>query len=69
MIFSIDDKKEKLRFWSELINFNTWVSFRQFEPIYGEDENHLWFIKNTDLKYLPYSFHVNRYRPILSIWF
>ncbi len=68
-LLSLDDKQEKRCYWPELISFYTKLVDEQFESIYHESKLCLWLIKNTDLKYVSYSFHVDHSPSIFSIWF
>ena len=68
-LFSLDDKKETRCYWPKLINFCTCVSFQQFELIWDDNYLHLWFIRNTDLKYHSVVFYANHSRSMFSIWF
>jgi len=68
-LFSFGDKKETRNYWPELINFCTCVSFPQFEFIWDDNNLHLWFIRNTDLKYHSVVFYANHSRSMFSIWF
>jgi hypothetical protein len=68
-LFNLDDKQDKRCYWPQLINFSTCVVFEQWDLIYRSTNLHLWFIENTDLKYVPYSFHTVRNSSSLSVWF
>ncbi|CAF3394730.1 unnamed protein product, partial [Rotaria sp. Silwood2] len=68
-LFSFDNEKEIRCYWPQLISFSTCATFKQLQFISHHKNLHLWFIKNTDLKYYPLPFSSNLSGPLLSIWF